>query len=399
MATRICRRKKFIKSKTQKTILLLGPLPPTVGGITTFISDLLKSDLREKYRLTTFGTERPTLGIFKSAYDYTIIIHIGFFALIKSLFCTISHLLVFPFILLRCRPAIVHINTASYWSFWENALYVITSRIILRKTILHIHGGQFEQFYEKSNRCSKFLMRGVLNIANKDIVLSYSWKKFLVTLVPENKISIVENFVDLSEFEKFHKEAKHSNKIKDMIIILFVGGAGAKGKGLYDVISAASIVTKQCKNVFFVFLACSGIRGLNTVCERKKLMDHVRILGYLHGYEKLRLLFGSDIFVLPSYAEGFPITMLEAMAAELPIIASSVGAIPDVIQDGTNGFLIKAGDYEALSEKILILAKNAVLRREMAKNNIATIRQRYNKKIILQKLQNEYDKLLGCSLV
>ncbi len=90
--------------------------------------------------------------------------------------------------------------------------------------------------------------------------------------------------------------------------------------------------------------------------------------------------------------------MLEAMAAGLPIIASSVGAIPEVIQDGVNGFLIKAGDFKALSEKILILARNSVLRREMAKNNIATIRKQYDKKIVLRELQNDYNKLLGCSL-
>lgn len=380
--------------KTRKNILVLGPLPPTVGGITTFISGLLDSDLREKYRLIAFGTERPTFGIFKSASDYTIVIRIGFLTLLESLVWTISHLLAFPFILLRHRPEIVHINTASYWSFWENALYVIMSRVFFRKTILHIHGGKFEVFYENSNYLVKSSMRGILNLPNKVIVLSSSWKRFLAKLVPECKISIVQNYVDLSAFGTFHGEDKSSDGTNGVVTVLFVGGSEAKGKGLYDVVNAVSLVAKQSRNVVFVFVACSGIKGLNATLEQKGVAAYTRILGFVRGAEKTKVFAESDIFVLPSHAEGLPITMLEAMAAGLPIIASSVGAIPDVIQDGENGFIIQAGDYEALAEKILILVRDVTLRREMAKNNVDVIREHYSKNMVLLKLRNEYDKLL-----
>ena len=96
--------------------------------------------------------------------------------------------------------------------------------------------------------------------------------------------------------------------------------------------------------------------------------------------------------------EGLPITMLEAMASGLPVIASSVGAIPDVIHDGKNGFLLEAGDYEALAARILVLAKDKKLRQEMAENNITLIKDHYDKTIVLQKLESEYNKLLGTEL-
>jgi glycosyltransferase involved in cell wall biosynthesis len=97
---------------------------------------------------------------------------------------------------------------------------------------------------------------------------------------------------------------------------------------------------------------------------------------------------------LPSYSEGLPITILEAMATGLPIIASSVGSIPEVIQDGKNGFLIEAGDYKALAEKIKLLIRNKDLRQQMAINNVKKIAANYDKNVVLLQLRNEYDKLL-----
>lgn len=289
----------------------------------------------------------------------------------------------------------MHINTASYWPFWESAVYILMSRMFLRKTILHIHGGGFEQFYQNSGGFSKFLIRGVLNLPNRVIVLSSSWWKFLTKLIPSDSVSIVENFVDSSVFAEFLGDDRHSN---DTVTVLFVGGSQAREKGIYDIMNAASVVTKQNKNVLFVFVACSGIKGIAGLFEKKGLAAYSRILGYLQGEEKIRVFVESDIFVLASRIEGLPFALLEAMASGLAVIASSIGAIPDVIHEGKNGFLVEAGDYEAFAERILVLAKDKKLRQEMAESNIARIKDHYEKTIVLQKLESEYDKLLGTEL-
>lgn len=372
-------------------ILLVGPLPPTVGGITTLIQGILNSDLSSKYELSTFDTQRPTYGQFKDVWDYTLLIRIGFSSFIKSFVWTISHIIIFPFVLLRKRPDIVHINTASYWVFWENAIYALASKIFQKKVIFHIHGGGFEEFYSKSNFFLKFLLQQILIISDKVFVLSRHWQSFMAKITPANKISIIENFVESSFTNDLRNEYVGSKRI---FTILFVGGQGAKLKGLFDVVYAATIVRRQTNNVLFVLVACSGVEGLCALCQKKGLASIVRILGYLHGSDKTKVFSESDIFLLPSYAEGLPITMLEAMAAGLPIIATPVGAIPDVIQDGTNGFLIEAGDYQSLAEKILLLKDNPNLKRHMAENNVSVIKKRYEKSVILNKLDIEYNALL-----
>ena len=378
--------------KSRKKILLLGPLPPTVGGITTFITGILDSDLNKKYRLITFGTERPTVGIVRDVSDYTVVFQIGLFRLIKSIVWTISHLLAFPFALFKNRPDIVHVCTASYWSFWENTMYVLIAETLSKKTFFHIHGGGFDEFYKNSNRLVKFLIGKILNLPDTVIVLSSTWKRIFANFVPENKIAVLENFVDFSRYSKFKREA---NPSKDIITVLFVGGVGAKEKGLYDVLKAIPVVIKRCENILFLVVACSTVKKLNTIHRKEEIASHTRFLGYLHGDEKIRVFTESDIFILPSYSEGFPITMLEAMAAGLPVIATSVGAIPEVIEEGKNGFLIGVGDYHALAQKILILAKDKKLRRKMATNNISKIRKLYDRTIVMRKIDNLYAELLG----
>jgi glycosyltransferase involved in cell wall biosynthesis len=371
---------------------VLGPLPPTVGGVTTFITGMLESDLNEKYRLITFGTERPTVGIVRDVSDYTVVFQIGLFRLIKSIVWTISHLLTFPFVLFKNRPDIVHVCTASYWSFWENAVYVLISEMLSKKTFFHIHGGGFDEFYKNSNRFVKFLIRKILNLPDIVIVLSSTGKRIFANFISENKIAVLENFVDFSRYNKFKREA---NLSKDMITVLFIGGVGAREKGLYDVFKAMLTVIKRCKNIMFLFVACSSIEKLNGIREKEEITSHTKFLGYLHGEEKIRVFSESDIFVLPSYSEGLPITMLEAMAAGLPVIATSVGAIPEVIEEGKNGFLIEVGDYHGLAQKILILAKDKRLRWKMATNNINKIKRLYDRTIIMRKIGNLYAELLG----
>ncbi len=357
-----------------------------------FITGILKSDLSKKYEFVEFRTERPTVGIVRDVSDYTLMFHIGFSCLVRSAISTMSHLLMFPITLIVNRPDLVHIHTSTYWSFWENAVYVLLSKLARRKTLLHVHGGHFEQFYERSNSFVRSLIRKSVELSDQVIVLSQIWKRFFAQLIPEDKIVVLENFVDSSSYSGFERKVDFR---KDVIDVLFVGGVGAKTKGIYDVFRAIPFVIRECKNVCFVFVACNDIQRPAAIFD-EVVLSHVKFLDYMHGDEKIQVFCSSDVFVLPSHFEGLPIAMLEAMAAGLPIVATSVGGVPEVIEDGTNGFLIQVGDYKALADRILVLARNKRLRWQMGVNNVNKIRERYDRTVFLDKLDTLYsDKFNG----
>ncbi len=164
-------------------------------------------------------------------------------------------------------------------------------------------------------------------------------------------------------------------------------------KGFYDVLRAMPLVIKRCKNILFFFVACPIIKE-HAALEKKEISPYARFFDYLTGDKKIRVFMESDIFVLPSYAEGLPITILEAMAAGLPIVATAVGAIPEIIEDGKNGYIIEPGDFRTLADWIVRLAEDEKLRRRLGKNNTDTVKSHYDRAMIVRKLDNLYIQLL-----
>ena len=116
-------------------------------------------------------------------------------------------------------------------------------------------------------------------------------------------------------------------------------------------------------------------------------------MGYVDEKEKIKTLTSPDIYILPSPAEGLPISILEAMSAGLAVISTNVGAIPEVIENGVNGYLIEKGDYKNLAEKILTLANNRELLDTMSLNNSEKVKRTYDLNKVISKMDDLYDSI------
>lgn len=243
---------------------------------------------------------------------------------------------------------IVHIHTASYNSFYRSAIFLLLGRMSGKKVILHIHGGGFKEFYHSNPS----LICRILRRAHCIVVLSRSWQDFFSGVVKRKLIEVVPNPVVLPSEEELQRREQ-----SPLLRLLFLGLLDSQ-KGIYDLLD----VLEREKSCFRgrVVLNVGG-NGDTSVFERrvleKGLSDLVTFHGWVSGEKKKQLLLDSDVFVLPSYVEGLPMAILEAMAHGLAILSTPVGGIPEVV-DESSGFLIRPGDKDALAERLKTLCDN-----------------------------------------
>ena len=132
---------------------------------------------------------------------------------------------------------------------------------------------------------------------------------------------------------------------------------------------------------------------LQSIINECGLSKIVRFEGWVSGDKKVELLNNTDVFILPSYTEGLPISILEAMSYRLPVISTPVGGIPEVVRDGENGFLIKPGDKDALHNAIVRLANDEELREKMGNISYSKV-QPHLPEIVAKELEDIYKKLV-----
>jgi glycosyltransferase involved in cell wall biosynthesis len=240
------------------------------------------------------------------------------------------------------EPTVVHIHFASRGSTLRKMLLarmVIQAR---RPLILHAHGAGFDKFHHKLPRTLRNLVNRTLQQANVVIALSSYWREFFIReceLAP-SQVVVLPNPVRVP--------ARCPDRAgRRDVQFLHLGRLG-KRKGGYDLVHAFTALPDRLRGRARLVLAGDGdVDGMRKLAE--PLGDRVRVLSWIDAHERDRLLAESDVYVLPSYAEGMPVSLLEAMAAGLPAITTGVGGIPDVLSHGSEGLLVTPGDREQLT--------------------------------------------------
>lgn len=285
---------------------------------------------------------------------------------------------------------IVHINTSpDAKGILRDSIFIVISRLLKRKIVLQIHGDLSN--YNES-RIIQWIEGKTFPLCDKILVFSNKDIKKIANLVPKKKLRIFSNGIKVSDFKIKDQSFKNDLSLsRDTRIVLYLSRF-VREKGVFELIESIPGVVEECKNVHFVFAGDGPEKDkMEETCKQKNLMEWVTFTGHL-PYDKVIKAFAcSDIFVLATYyPEGFPVAILQALSAGLPVISCDAGGIADYIEDGTNGFIIEQRNHQVLKEKILLLLKNDELRKRMRNANINLAEREFDKEVILDNLEQLY---------
>ncbi|MBA7507586.1 N-acetyl-alpha-D-glucosaminyl L-malate synthase [subsurface metagenome] len=205
------------------------------------------------------------------------------------------------------------------------------------------------------------------------------------------EVSVIPNGIDLDRFQDLNpRTIREGLKVNsDERLILFVGGLKPT-KGLEYLIQAMSSISQSEMKMKLLLVGQGEERDrLEQLAKNLGLSSYVKFVGEVPYKEVPEYMAASDVFVLPSLSEGFPNVILEAMASGMPIVATRVGGLAEIIKDGDNGFLVEPGNPQQLAEKVLLILKDKELRERISRNNKEAAKE-YSWEGIVDRLEKVY---------
>lgn len=259
--------------------------------------------------------------------------------------------------LLKKDIDLAHIHLAERGSVLRKAILTLIAVVFGKPVLLHAHGSEFRPFYEGLPEWAQQLVARIFRQCSYFIVLSESWQEFYrssLNLRPE-RVVVLPNAIEIPP-------AVPQRQGSDIVKFLFLGRMGDR-KGTFDLIRAfAQLSPEQRKRAHLTLAGDGEVERARSLVESLDLKTQVTILDWVDAEKRNSLLATVDVFVLPSYNEGLPMALLEAMSWGLPAIATPVGGIPEVIIPSQNGLLVEPGNIEQLSAAMRALIDNETLR-------------------------------------
>lgn len=279
---------------------------------------------------------------------------------------------------------IAYFHTAERGSFYRKSILVRTLRRFGIKTVMHHHAAEFEEFYNGLSLKKKIYVNKTLEYADLNIVLSNRLTTMITDRAPKATVKVLYNAV------KTYKENPYNYYAKN---ILFLGRLGER-KGIYDLLEALKNVNEKLPEDVEIYLCGDGaVDEVKKIINSYGIMNRVKIIGWIDEYEKENIFKQTMVNILPSYNEGLPMTILETMAYGIPNISTNIASIPEVIQNGKNGYLIKPGDTVMLERLIISLANDDELRKQISNNSWNDIIHQFALDTHMEKLKQYLNEL------
>jgi glycosyltransferase involved in cell wall biosynthesis len=251
----------------------------------------------------------------------------------------------------------VHIHLSEGGSVLRKAIFCLLALIFNKPFLIHAHGAEFQVTYAKLPQLAQKFLSTLFQRCQGFIVLSKTWHDYYVLNLSLNpkQVIILPNPCELPI-------QVPDRKNRTQIILAFCGRIGQR-KGTFDLIQAfANLPNEQKKSAKLILAGDGEIEKAQELATSLKLINNITFLGWINYTKRDEVLSKADVFILPSYNEGLPMAILEAMGWGLPVISTPVGGIPELVISNQNGLLVTAGNIQQLSEAIQLLIENETLR-------------------------------------
>jgi glycosyltransferase involved in cell wall biosynthesis len=289
-----------------------------------------------------------------------------------------------------------HFDLLHTHGYFADIIGIIPSNILKIPTLSTCHG-----FIENDKKLSLYnrLDRIVLRFTDKIIAVSTDIQKDLIESgIKFSQIRIIPNAIptdiDEASFSKHRQEARQRFGFSEEDFVLGFVGRLSQEKGVASLIEAAFLARNANCPVKLLLIGEGPQKPeLRDTVKRKRFETNVVFAGFQNNID--RLLPGIDVFVLPSLTEGTPMALLEAMAYGIPAIASSVGQIPQIVDSGKSGILVRPGNPQQIGESISFLYENPSIRDEIAKAGQRKVKKEFDIKRWTKQIQDEYIFLIA----
>jgi glycosyltransferase involved in cell wall biosynthesis len=342
-------------------ILVVGPGGGVRGGIDAVISAHKATETWHSYGCELLCTYRDTSPLAKIRAALTA--YVVFLRKVR-------------------RARVVHVHLAGETSLLRKLPIVALARFCTKPIVVHVHAAGPESLFE---RTPGWAVRFVLRSADRVVALSRTWSEIIRRQVPDAKVTIIPNPATMP-------------RATDCVdgrepVVLFLGKLEGR-KGYLDLIQAAKRVIQIVPSARFVFAGHGQTAQAEQTAAQLGISQAVRCLGWVDRKDLTHLLQRAAVFCLPSYDEGVPMAMLDAMSHGLPVVTTPVGGIPDLVFHNQNGILVTPGMIGQLTDELIRLLENKDgLRSRLGNAGRVTVEQFCGLDKVAAALAQLYDEL------
>lgn len=278
------------------------------------------------------------------------------------------------------RSSLVHVHVAAQHSMWRKLPIVLLTKLMRKPYIVHLHAASEESVFVLT---PQWMVRLIFLLSYRVIVLSDRWAQIVTTHLPDARVAVIHNPVRRAQFGRVPDPAG---------MVLFVGKLERR-KGYLELLKAAAQVLVFFPDVTFCFAGNGEIEQAKANARMLNIENSVSFPGWVSAEEIGDYYRRATAFCLPSFDEGLPMAVIEAMSYSLPVVTTPVGGLPDLISDGKDGLFTEPGDSDAIARQLLGLFRNPERAERIGRNAALTVERKCSPLTVERQLHDLYQEV------